>query len=165
MVIRNGDRPCGLVVRVPGYRSKGPGFVSQCYQLRSSGSGTGSTQPWGSIVLTTRHLLSTKLALTSPLSGSHWVGVYIYISFWLICYIEEYFRSRMLNNKHFYVYITSFLKVSDDTTIGSAKSKQWPLIFSDLNPFDYHVWNNLKKLVYKSQREPFQSPQLLEQRI
>jgi hypothetical protein len=34
-----GDRLCGLVVRVPGYRSRGPGF------LRSSGSGTGSTQP------------------------------------------------------------------------------------------------------------------------
>jgi hypothetical protein len=30
---------CGLVVRVPGYRSRGPGF------LRNSGSGTGSTQP------------------------------------------------------------------------------------------------------------------------
>jgi hypothetical protein len=38
-------RLCGLVVRVPGYRSRGPDF------LRSSGSGTGSTQPreynWG----------------------------------------------------------------------------------------------------------------------
>jgi hypothetical protein len=33
------DRLCGLVVRVPGYRSALPDF------LRSSGSGTGSTQP------------------------------------------------------------------------------------------------------------------------
>jgi hypothetical protein len=32
---------CGLVVRVPGYRSRCPGFDF----LRSSGSGTESTQP------------------------------------------------------------------------------------------------------------------------
>jgi hypothetical protein len=35
------DRLCGLVVRVSGYRSRGPGFNF----LRNSGSGTGSTQP------------------------------------------------------------------------------------------------------------------------
>jgi hypothetical protein len=27
------DRLCGLVVRVPGYKSRGPGFHSQCYQI------------------------------------------------------------------------------------------------------------------------------------
>jgi hypothetical protein len=27
------DRLCGLVVRVPGYRSRGPGFDSRCYQI------------------------------------------------------------------------------------------------------------------------------------
>jgi hypothetical protein len=27
------DRPCGLVVRVPGYRSRGPGFDSRRYQI------------------------------------------------------------------------------------------------------------------------------------
>jgi hypothetical protein len=34
----------GLVVRVPGYRSRGPGSIARDF-LRSSGSGTGSTQP------------------------------------------------------------------------------------------------------------------------
>jgi hypothetical protein len=40
------DHLCGLVVRVPGYRSRGPGFVSPALPdfLRSSGPGTGSTQ-------------------------------------------------------------------------------------------------------------------------
>jgi hypothetical protein len=46
------DRLCGLVVRVLGYRSRGPGSIPEIPDsLRSSGSGTGSTQPrehnWG----------------------------------------------------------------------------------------------------------------------
>jgi hypothetical protein len=41
------DRLCGLMVRVPGYRSRGPGSISGAtrFFLRSSGSGMGSTQP------------------------------------------------------------------------------------------------------------------------
>jgi hypothetical protein len=45
-IIRLDDRLCGLVVRVPGYRSRGPGSIPTLPDfLRSSGSGTGSTQP------------------------------------------------------------------------------------------------------------------------
>jgi hypothetical protein len=41
------DRLCGLVVRVPGYRSRNPGSIPGAtrFFLRSSGSGLGSTQP------------------------------------------------------------------------------------------------------------------------
>jgi hypothetical protein len=39
------DRLCGLVVRVSGYRYRGPGFDSRGTTKKSSGSGTGSTQP------------------------------------------------------------------------------------------------------------------------
>jgi hypothetical protein len=39
------DRLCGLVVRVLGYRSGGRGSVPGTTRKKSSGSGTGSTQP------------------------------------------------------------------------------------------------------------------------
>jgi hypothetical protein len=38
------DRLCGIVVRAPGYRPRGPGSIPGDF-LRSNGSGTGSTQP------------------------------------------------------------------------------------------------------------------------
>jgi hypothetical protein len=38
------DRLCGQVVRVPGYRSRGPGSVPGATRF-SEKSGTGSTQP------------------------------------------------------------------------------------------------------------------------
>jgi hypothetical protein len=40
-----GDRLCGLVVRVLGYRSGGPGSVPGTTRKKSSGSGTAFTQP------------------------------------------------------------------------------------------------------------------------
>jgi hypothetical protein len=40
-----GDRLCGLVVRVPGYISEGPDSIPGTTRKKSSGSGTGSTQP------------------------------------------------------------------------------------------------------------------------
>jgi hypothetical protein len=39
------DRLCGLVVRVFGYRSGGPGSIPGTTKKKSSGSGMGSTQP------------------------------------------------------------------------------------------------------------------------
>jgi hypothetical protein len=41
----NRDRLCGLVVRVLGYRSGGPGSIPGITRKKSSGSGTGCTQP------------------------------------------------------------------------------------------------------------------------
>jgi hypothetical protein len=96
-----GGRLCGLVVRVPGYRSSGPGFDFQRYQIlwqvvgldrgplslvstteellgkKSSGSGLENRDYGrrGSATLTTRHpLYPQKLALTSPTSGARSVG-------------------------------------------------------------------------------------------
>jgi hypothetical protein len=44
--LERNDRLCGLVVRVLGYRSRGPGSIPGATDsLRSSGSGTESTQP------------------------------------------------------------------------------------------------------------------------
>jgi hypothetical protein len=42
---KEGDCFCGLVVRVLGYRSRGPGSIPGTTKKKSSGSGTGSTQP------------------------------------------------------------------------------------------------------------------------
>jgi deoxyinosine 3'endonuclease (endonuclease V) len=40
------DRLCGLVARVLGYRSGGPGSIpGTTKKMKSNGSGTGSTQP------------------------------------------------------------------------------------------------------------------------
>jgi hypothetical protein len=45
VTIMNIDRLCGLVVRVLGYGSGGPGSIPGTTRKKSSGSGTGSTQP------------------------------------------------------------------------------------------------------------------------
>jgi hypothetical protein len=81
-------RLCGLVVRVPGYRSRGPGSILVLPDfLRSSGSGTGSTQPREYNLENQEYgrrdssrwprdtLYPQKLALTSPTSCSCSVGI------------------------------------------------------------------------------------------
>jgi hypothetical protein len=45
IVSNESDRLCGLVVRVLGYRSGGPGSIPGTTRKKSSGSGTESTQP------------------------------------------------------------------------------------------------------------------------
>jgi hypothetical protein len=88
------DLSCGLVVRVPGYRSRGLGFDSQRYQifgevvglwvqLRSyleqivSGSGLENREycRWDSLRWTSDTLYYQKFALNSPTIGGHSVGI------------------------------------------------------------------------------------------
>jgi hypothetical protein len=52
------DRPCGLVVRVLGYRSGGPSSIPGTTRKKSCGSGTGST----SLESTSEELLDRKIA-------------------------------------------------------------------------------------------------------
>jgi hypothetical protein len=86
------DRLCGLVIRISGYRSRGPGFDPRSYQIfwergplslvrtieellewKSSGSGLenrGNSLRWPRNIL-----YSQRLALTSPTSGGRSVGI------------------------------------------------------------------------------------------
>jgi hypothetical protein len=107
------DCPCGLMVRVPRYRSRGPGFDSRHYQifwevanlergplslvriiedlleLKSSGSGLESeiNGRWDSLCWPRDTLYPLKLALTSLTSGGCSVGI--------VCWrtkVPEFFR-------------------------------------------------------------------------
>jgi hypothetical protein len=94
------DRLCGLVVRVSGYRTRGPGFHSRRFQIfwepmglergplslvrtteellgiNSSGSGQKKRDlPGGSVALTTQNPLSAKVGTTSPTSGGRSAGI------------------------------------------------------------------------------------------
>jgi hypothetical protein len=95
------DRLSGLVVRVPGYRSRGFGFDSQRYQIfwevvglergplslvstieellewKSSGSGSikPRLRPWDPLRWPRDTLYLQKLALTSPTCGDRSVGI------------------------------------------------------------------------------------------
>jgi hypothetical protein len=62
------DRLCGLLVRVPGYRYRGPGSIPGATDfLRSSGSGTGFTH-WKLLLCYTRHSVNSSSVFTR-LSG------------------------------------------------------------------------------------------------
>jgi hypothetical protein len=94
------DRICGLVIRVPGYRSRSPGFDSRCYQIlwdvvgmkrgplslvstieellgRNSSSSGLEIREYGRrdpLRWPRDTLYQQKLALTSPTSGGRLVG-------------------------------------------------------------------------------------------
>jgi hypothetical protein len=95
------DRFYGLMVRVPGYRSRDPGFDSRRYQIfwkvvglergplslvriieellewKSSGSGQENriNGPWDPLRWPRDTLYPRMLALTSPTSGGHLIGI------------------------------------------------------------------------------------------
>jgi hypothetical protein len=60
----NTDRLCSLVVRVPGYKSRGPGFDSLCYQI--FGEIVGLERGSFSLVSTTEELLGKKSSGSCP---------------------------------------------------------------------------------------------------
>jgi hypothetical protein len=87
-LVRDSDCLCGLVVRVPAYRSIDPGFDSRRYHIFWEIVGLERGPPSlvstieellgrnssGSVELTTRHH-QLKLALTSPICSGRLVGV------------------------------------------------------------------------------------------
>jgi hypothetical protein len=69
------DRLSGLVVRVPGYRSTGPGSIPGATNfLRTSGSGTGTTQPreynWGATFFYITYIYSVRTS-----QEAHYISV------------------------------------------------------------------------------------------
>jgi hypothetical protein len=71
------DRLCGLVIRIPGYRSRGPGFDSWRYQIfwEVMDMEQGSLSRGASLRWPRDTLYPLKLALISPTSGGHSVGI------------------------------------------------------------------------------------------
>lgn len=66
---------------------------------------------------------------------------------------------------YFYIHIGGNLRISDDATVQYVKSTEWRSNFPDLSPLPYHVWKELTQLLYRSQRERFQSMELLQQKL
>jgi hypothetical protein len=94
MIIRNiMDRLFGLLVRVPGYRSRGPGSIPGATRfLRSCGSGTVSTQP-----------LEYNLALSTPTNGGRSIGIVLSRTqaTQFVCFIPLYI--------YIYIYMYNFI--------------------------------------------------------
>jgi hypothetical protein len=50
----------------------------------------------------------------------------------------------------FYIPITCSLKMLHAAAVCVVKYTKWQHSYADLNPLDYHMWNEFKQLVYKN---------------
>jgi hypothetical protein len=67
---------------------------------------------------------------------------------------RKLFSVLNIKNGNFYICIAHLLKV---VNANAVESTEWVPDSPELNLLDYHVWNEVKQLGYRIQREPYKA--------